>query len=78
MVAVLLTSATDPASLAVVDLAAPRAIEQIEDLARTGVRVIAFGPHVDARALEAASAAGATESLPRSLFFRRLDEILSG
>ncbi len=72
------TSATDPASLAVVDLAAPRAIEQIEDLARAGVRVIAFGPHVDAGALEAASAAGATESLPRSLFFRRLDEIVGG
>ncbi len=63
---------------ALVDLSSPGAIDRIEELADGGVDVIAFGPHVDTAALEAAAAAGATESLPRSIFFRRLDEIVRG
>lgn len=61
---------------ALVDLSSPGAIDRIEELTDGGVDVIAFGPHVDTATLEAAAAAGATESLPRSIFFRRLDEIV--
>ena len=76
----LAASDSDPGSLAraLVDLGAPGAIHRIEQLAAAGVEVIAFGPHVDTSALEAAAAAGATESLPRSVFFRRLNEIVRG
>jgi hypothetical protein len=63
---------------ALVDLSAPGAIDRIKELAAHGVDVISYGPHVDTAALEAATAAGATESLPRSVFFRRLDEIVGG
>jgi hypothetical protein len=61
---------------ALVDLSAPGAIDRIKELAVDGIDVIAYGPHVDVEKLEAAAAAGATESLPRSIFFRRLDEIV--
>lgn len=43
----------------------------------TGVRVVGFGSHVDADRLAAAEALGYDEVLPRSVFFRRLPEILS-
>jgi hypothetical protein len=63
---------------ALVDLSAPGAIDRIKELAAHGVDVIAYGSHVDTATLEAATAAGATETLPRSVFFRRLGVIVSG
>ena len=54
------------AALAVVDLQSRHADAALNDL--TTSRVVAFGPHVDTEALEAAQALGA-EALPRSRFF---------
>lgn len=57
------------ASLVLVDLAMlsdPAALLAIE------ARVVAFGSHVDEAALQAAETSGA-EALPRSVFFRRLE-----
>jgi hypothetical protein len=47
-----------------------------EDVVSIGPPVVAYGPHVDARALEAAVAAGCREALPRSQVFRRLPKLL--
>jgi hypothetical protein len=47
-----------------------------ETVVSIGPPVIAYGPHVDARALEAAVEAGCREALPRSKVFRRLPELL--
>ena len=47
------------------------------DVVSIGPPVIAYGPHVDAQALEAAVEAGCREALPRSKVFRRLPELLS-
>lgn len=44
--------------------------------ATQAIRIVAFGPHVDAAGLEAARAAGADLVLPRGAFDRRLEEIL--
>ena len=63
--------------IALVDLAHPAAPAVIARLAGAGVKVVAYGPHVDTAALEAATAAGASESLPRSRFFARLPELLN-
>lgn len=54
------------------DLTHPLSSEILRTLAAAGVRVVAFGPHVDDHSLAAARAAGAAEVLPRSKFFRRL------
>ncbi len=43
----------------------------LADAIASGARVIAYGSHVDAVAIDAAGAAGA-EAMPRSVFFRRL------
>ncbi len=43
-----------------------------------GPRVIGFGSHVDVESAAAAEAAGYDEVLPRSVFFRRVSEILGG
>ena len=63
------------ADLVVVDLA------RVDDLtavrrAAPHSRIIAFGPHVDDAALEAARDAGIDEVIPRSKFFRQLNELL--
>ena len=42
----------------------------------TGARVVGFAPHVDDDTLAAAGAAG-VEALPRSVFFRRLPDLLA-
>lgn len=42
-----------------------------------GARLIGFGPHVDTEAHDAALAAGYDEVLPRSVFFRRIDNLLA-
>lgn len=41
-----------------------------------GPPVVAYGPHVDGDALDAAIAAGCREALPRSRVFRRLPHLL--
>lgn len=64
-------------AVALVDLNHPAAIEIIGRLAGVGVRVVAFGPHVDTEALRAAERAGAGEVMPRSRFFARLSDLLS-
>lgn len=51
--------------------------EDIEAFTLPGVRLIGFGPHVDSEAQADATSAGYHEVLPRSLFFRRLPEILT-
>jgi len=47
-----------------------------EEVVSIGPPVVAYGPHVDAQALEAAVEAGCREALPRSKVFRRLPELL--
>lgn len=60
-------------SLVIVDL------DRCDDLAGfalDGVRVIGFGPHVDSDLHRRAAAHGYGEILARSVFFRRLPELL--
>lgn len=62
------------ADLIVLDLAAgidPATVAAI------GPPVVAYGPHVDGEALAAAMAAGCSDALPRSVFFRRLPALLA-
>jgi len=65
------------ADIAVLDLSRPGALEVVDDLVAACGRVVAFGPHVAADALAAASDAGA-EALPRSRFFRDVAALLGG
>ena len=58
------------ADVVLVDLSIPGAVEAAVG---TGARVIAYGSHVDEETLAAATALGA-ETMPRSVFFRRLAE----
>jgi 2-keto-3-deoxy-6-phosphogluconate aldolase len=62
--------------LVVVDLSRPGVLDVLPSLATAEVRIIGFGSHVDHDLLEAARAAGCNEVLPRSAFFRRLEELL--
>ena len=57
--------------LVLVDL--KRVGEQVKLAVATGARVVGFAPHVDEELLVRAAAAGC-EALPRSVFFRRLQE----
>ena len=59
-----------------VDLAHADADDAIATLAARGVRVLAYGPHVDDFALTRARTLGAAEALPRSRFFRALGSLL--
>ena len=61
----------------VVDLRQPRVHGVLPELAKAGVRVVAYGSHVDRGVLSAAEDAGA-EVYPRSQFFTRVAELLSG
>lgn len=65
----LLEAAAD-ASLVLVDLARVDDIEVLRDI---DARTVAYGSHVDDARLDAATAAGA-EAIPRSVFFRRLEQ----
>jgi CheY-like chemotaxis protein len=62
--------------LVLVDLSAPGALTAVEDFAQAGVRVIAFGPHVDREKLRSAKQAGADQVLARSRFFEQIGEIV--
>lgn len=63
-------------AVAFVDLEHGAAHDLIRLLVDAGVRTIAYGPHVDDHALAAAASLGATEVLPRSIFFRRLESLI--
>ncbi len=71
-----LADAAAGASVVVVDLGRAGVLEALPGLAATGARVVGFGSHVDRDTLEAARAAGCTEVLPRSAFFRDLPALL--
>ncbi len=43
-----------------------------------GVHVVGFGPHVESGLFQKAVEAGFDEVMPRSVFFRRLPEMLDG
>lgn len=59
-----------------VDLTSDGADDAIRTLAEAGARVVAFGPHVDDLAMVRARSLGAEDALARSVFFRRLPEML--
>ncbi|MDR9450496.1 MAG: hypothetical protein RI637_04690 [Acidimicrobiia bacterium] len=63
--------------LVLVDLTLSGSLEAVEQLTARGVRVIAFGPHVDRSSLLRAQQAGADEALARSTFFAKLGDLLS-
>ena len=63
-----------PGDVVVVDLMRPGVLEVLPAL--KGRRVIGFGRHTERALLEAASAAGCGEVLPRSSFFPHLDRLL--
>ena len=65
----------DIASLGV-DTAA--AIDALRAVSGASLRIIAFGSHVDTAAFNAADAAGADLSLPRSKFVAMLPQLLRG
>lgn len=63
------------AELVVVDLNKPGVVDVLGEL---GAPVIGFSKHTNREAMEAATAAGASQVLARSAFFARLDELLGG
>jgi len=52
--------------------------DDIEGFVLTGVRVVGFGPHVDSELHRRATDAGYSDVLARSVFFKRLPELLAG
>jgi hypothetical protein len=60
----------------VVDLSKRGAHEALAGIVASGLRVIAYGSHVDRATLDAARTAGVTDVLPRSAFFANLRSIL--
>ncbi len=63
-------------ALVLVDLTHQASDDVVRLLAGAGVRVVAFGPHVDDFALVRARSLGAADALPRSRFFRTLPDLL--
>ena len=61
-----------PPVVAFVDLAHPDADEAIRLLAGRATRVVGYGPEVDDFAVTRARTLGASDALPRSVFFRSL------
>ena len=59
------------ADLVLVDLSRPGVLDRLPD-----TRVVGFAPHVDDELLARAAANGC-EALPRSVFFRRLPELVA-
>lgn len=69
------TEAADVApALVIVDL---DRCDDIEGFVLDGVRVVGFGPHVDTELHRRAADAGYSEVLARSVFFKRLPELLA-
>jgi hypothetical protein len=71
-----LAEAASGAGVVVVDLGRPGVLDVLPAVVASGARVVAFGSHVDRDTLDAARAAGCTEVLPRSAFFRDLPSLL--
>ncbi len=65
-----------PVVLVLVDLATEWADDAVRAASGAGARTVGFGPHVDDDALVRARSLGAEEALPRSLFFRRLPDLM--
>ena len=65
-----------PPRLALVDLGRPGALDAVRRLTESGVAALGFASHVDHPLLEAGRAAGCSQVLARSVFFRRLPELL--
>ena len=63
-------------SIAFIDLTHADADDAIRLLADAGVRVVAFGPHVDDLAMIRARSLGAADALARPRFFRTIPELL--
>jgi hypothetical protein len=61
-----------------VDLSKRGVLEVLPELVRSGVRVVAYGAHVDKELLATATDAGCSDVLPRSQFFNRLAELVGG
>jgi hypothetical protein len=66
--AALLPAAADGADVVLVDLTRAGALDVLDEVVASGVRVVGYGPHVDTALLAAATAAGA-EAVPRSRLF---------
>ena len=66
--AALLVAAADGADVVLVDLTRAGAVDVLDEIVGQGLRVVAYGPHVDTALLAAATAAGA-EAVPRSRLF---------
>lgn len=66
----------DRPSVAFVDLAHRDADDVIRALSDEGIRVIGYGPHVDDLAMVRARSLGASDALPRSVFFRTVGRLL--
>jgi hypothetical protein len=62
----------------VVDLSKKGVLEALHDIVASGVRVVAYGSHVDKALLARAEAAGCSEVLPRSQFFKDPAGLLAG
>ena len=67
-------SEATPDDVVAVDVSRPGVLDVVASVAAH--RIIGFGSHVDRDLLDAARAAGCTEVLARSAFFRRLAELL--
>ena len=65
--------ATAQEDLVLVDVSRPGVLDH---LGASAGFVVGFGSHVDQATLDAASGAGCDLVLPRSKFFRRLDELI--
>lgn len=55
--------------LVVVDLSKKGVLEALPGIVASGVRLVAYGSHVDKKLLDAAREAGVADVLPRSKFF---------
>ena len=64
-----LVDVAKPNTLVLVDLSR---LDEVSILGTIDARIVAFGSHVNEEQLAAAAAAG-VEALPRSVFFRRLE-----
>jgi hypothetical protein len=65
-----------PPDLVLADLALGDAAVAIEELSGAGIRVVAYGPHIDRTVLRRARQAGADQVLARSAFFAKLGDLL--
>lgn len=66
---------SEPADLVIIDLAR---LPSLEVLGSIVAPTVGFAPHVDGDLAEAARQAGCDDVLARSVFFRRVADIVSG